>query len=135
GAIIAYIVTALRKGPDALKFTGRSIWVVLRDVISAALMGAAVTIVSSRLADTQFPVKVSVNDVWGAMTIGFVSYFAGNNLIDRLVRTVNKPPPSTPPEQSSSVPTTANPTPSTGATAVALESSGAQSSPGESVRT
>lgn len=52
--------------------------------LTAPLLGVAVTIVASRLADTQFPIKVSVNDVWGAMTIGFIAYFIGNKFIEKL---------------------------------------------------
>ena len=59
---------------------------IARNLFSAALLGAAITIVASRLADTQFPVKVSVNDVWGAMTVGFVAYFIGNKFIEKLVK-------------------------------------------------
>jgi hypothetical protein len=41
-----------------------------------------------KLADTQFSIKVSVNDVWGAMTIGFIAFFVGNKLIEQLASTV-----------------------------------------------
>jgi len=95
GGLLAYVVTALqpdkdidrlKKAQDADKSSARL--AIIRGVFAAPLMAAAVTIVSSRLADTQFPIKVSVNDVWGAMTIGFISFFLGNKLIEKLVGTV-----------------------------------------------
>lgn len=97
GAIIAYVVTALRPDKEIGKFREsgsklRATLVISRNLFSAALMGATITIVASRLADTQFPVKVSVNDFWGAVTIGFVSYFVGNKFIDKLVGTVPQTP-------------------------------------------
>jgi hypothetical protein len=49
-----------------------------------AILSAAFTIVSSRLSDSQFPIKVSVLDGWGAITIGFLSCFVGNKFIDSL---------------------------------------------------
>jgi hypothetical protein len=95
GGFLAYCVTALqpdkdidklKRAQDADKRSARL--AIVRGIFAAPLMGAAVTIVFSRLADTQFPIKVSVNDVWGAMTIGFISFFVGNKLIEKLVGTV-----------------------------------------------
>jgi uncharacterized membrane protein YhaH (DUF805 family) len=93
GAILAYVVVALQKQGDfqRLQTAGAgekltSVFVILRNIVSAALLGAAITIVSSRLADTQFPVKVSVNDVWGALAIGFVAFFVGNKFIEKLAK-------------------------------------------------
>ena len=62
-----------------------------RDGASAALLGAAMTIIASRLANTEFPIKVSVNDIWGAVTVGFVGYFTGNKIIDKLRQTATGP--------------------------------------------
>ncbi|HEY1902660.1 MAG TPA: hypothetical protein VGG56_09535 [Terracidiphilus sp.] len=61
---------------------------ILRDSIGVAILSSAFTVVTSRLSDSQFPVKVSVLDVWGAITIGFLSYFAGNKFIDSLRNTI-----------------------------------------------
>jgi hypothetical protein len=57
---------------------------ILRDTIGVAILASAFTIVTSRLSDSQFPIKISVLDVWGAITIGFLSYFVGNKFIDSL---------------------------------------------------
>jgi hypothetical protein len=57
---------------------------IARDVIGVAILSASFTIVSSRLSDSQFPIKISVLDVWGAITVGFLSYFIGNKFIDSL---------------------------------------------------
>jgi hypothetical protein len=105
GGLLAYLVVTVRSEDGALNHffemlkaeTGLSsmaklvskegivlMFKVLRDIIGVAIMSSAFTIVSSRLADTQFPIKISVLDVWGAITIGFLSYFAGNKFIDSL---------------------------------------------------
>lgn len=60
------------------------IFKIIRDMFGVAVLSAAFTIVSSRLSDSQFPIKVSVLDGWGAMTVGFLSYFVGSKLIDSL---------------------------------------------------
>jgi hypothetical protein len=95
GGLLAYSVTSLQPNNDIDKLKTAKAedkrsarLAIVRGTLAAPLMGAAVTIVASRLADTQFPIKVSVNDVWGAMTIGFIAFFAGNKLIEKLVGTV-----------------------------------------------
>jgi hypothetical protein len=95
GALLAYFVVlsgqAGGSNPNPSPDAGTSplarrkkiaIWI--RDGVSAALLGAAITIVASRLSNTEFPIKVSVNDIWGAVTVGFVGYFTGNKIIDKL---------------------------------------------------
>ncbi|ADV84742.1 hypothetical protein [Terriglobus saanensis] len=107
GAFIAYWVVALKPGQDwdafILVFEGpvtppgekpapplpaSKKWLaglsLVRNAFLAAVLGGVVTIVASRLSDTHFPVKVSVNDWWGALTIGFVAYFVGNKFINTL---------------------------------------------------
>jgi|GEM_PF-1822558 len=107
GAFIAYWVVALKPGQDWDAFivvledaeptTGPTSvppisnsrkWLaglsLVRNAFLAAVLGGVVTIVASRLSDTHFPVKVSVNDWWGALTIGFVAYFVGNKFINTL---------------------------------------------------
>lgn len=96
GGVIAYFVIVLRQGGEfgPLK-PGKNrskywipvlrLLVFFRNLFSAALLSGVVTIILSRISDTQFPIKVSVSDFWGALTIGFVAYFTGNKIIDKLV--------------------------------------------------
>ncbi len=53
-------------------------------VLGVAILCASFTIVSSRLSDTQLPVKITILDAWGAMTIGFVAFFIGQKFIASL---------------------------------------------------
>lgn len=99
GALLAYVVVSLQPGRDfdAWKsdlprgHKAKLLLVILRNAFGAGLMGAAVTIVASRLSETQFPIKVSVNDFWGALTIGFFAFFVGARFI--LAITDKLPPP------------------------------------------
>jgi hypothetical protein len=105
GGLLAYLVVTVRSadGPigdffslvtsdKGLTGMGKALsreglillFMILRDALGVAILSAAFTIVASRLSDTQFPIKISVLDVWGAMTIGFLSYFVGNKFIDSL---------------------------------------------------
>ena len=62
---------------------------ILRSASAAILVSVTVTVIASRLSTTSFPVKVSVDDFWGALTIGFVSYFIGGKFIDKLSDTLS----------------------------------------------
>lgn len=96
GGFIAYWVVNLREKRDwdafmdvisSVESNSKKVLAglsLLRNAVSAAVLGGVVTIVSSRLSDTHFPVKVSVSDFWGALTIGFVAYFIGNKFIESL---------------------------------------------------
>jgi hypothetical protein len=110
GGLLAYVLTALRQDGAFSKFTTftrgsiatnvRASLVVLRGLASAAPVSASVTILMVRISDTQFPIKVSVADFWGALTVGFIAFFIGDNLIERIVRlATGKPPPADPPEK------------------------------------
>lgn len=100
GALFAYLVVALQPGHDFDRWrsdlpTGdrvKVVGVLVRNAFSAGLLGSAVTIVASRLSDTQFPVKVSVSDFWGALTIGFVAYFVGSRFISTIASRLAVPP-------------------------------------------
>ena len=116
GGLLAYFVMGLREGgelrtlkreEDKKLRSAVSKWlVILRSLCSAALLSAVITVILSRISDTQFPVKVTVSDFWGALTVGFLAYFMGNKIIDRIVGTSAAQPPAggrpiTPPGNSS----------------------------------
>lgn len=55
------------------------------------LTSSLVTVVTSRVsAETLLPVKVSVNDMWGAITFGFIAYFLGGKFVQWLIDLRNK---------------------------------------------
>jgi hypothetical protein len=112
GGFLAYLVVSVR-GPDGpvneffamltaggmkesfVKAVSKDGFVacakILRDLFGTAILSAAFTIITSRLSEGQFPIKVSVLDGWGATTIGFLSYFAGTKFIDSLRNLVAGP--------------------------------------------
>ncbi len=84
GGIFAYLLLPqvrvhLRDSRSAVQMLGH-----IGGLARAGLFAIVVTILLSRLADTQFFVKVTVNDVWGAIAVGFVASVSGTNLINRL---------------------------------------------------
>jgi hypothetical protein len=95
GGLLAFLVTRFRSeevvpgqtaksGATVTKSRVKRTAVVLRSASAAVLVSVTVTVIASRLSTTSFPVKVSVEDFWGALTVGFVSYFVGGKFIDKL---------------------------------------------------
>ena len=93
GGLLAWIVMKVRnKDPQPPPTPGlsdfhhrlRRFMKTVQEILAAMLVSITVTIVASRLSTTTFPIKVSVDDFWGALTVGFVSYFVGGKFIDKL---------------------------------------------------
>jgi hypothetical protein len=53
--------------------------------IGAMLLGCIVTILLSRLAETEFPIRVNVSDLWGAIAIGFVGAYSGTSVLAKIL--------------------------------------------------
>jgi hypothetical protein len=60
-------------------------WSWLYSVAGACLLSAIVTILLARLSESQFLVKISVNDFWGAVVVGFIAQYAGVSILDKLI--------------------------------------------------
>lgn len=54
-------------------------------ILGAILLSAMVTILLSRISETQFVIRVTVNDFWGAVAIGFVANYAGTKILDKII--------------------------------------------------
>jgi Carboxypeptidase regulatory-like domain len=102
GGLIAFIIfpatrrTYLDMATDTPKATRSLVRASARFVFSLAivmLLSAIVTILLSRVAQTQFPIKVTVNDVWGAIAIGFVAAYLGTQWLDKLIKSGSGTPP------------------------------------------
>ncbi len=53
-------------------------------LIATSILSAAVTVISSRISNPSLPIRINVMDAWGAMTMGFLSYFLGAKFISSL---------------------------------------------------
>ena len=88
-------------------------------LVASAILSAAVTVISSRISNPSLPIRISVLDSWGAMTMGFLSYFIGAKFISSLTDWsggATTTPPSTP----ASAPLSASAPPVANAQAAAL---------------
>lgn len=63
---------------------GRKLAIDTGHLISAVLLSVIVTILLARLSETQFLIKISINDLWGAITVGFVVGASGIKILKTL---------------------------------------------------
>lgn len=87
GALGAYfVVPNVRsvKLPEARAYFPIGLILDCRGIASAALFSIIVTILLSRLSDTQFLIKVSVNDFWGAIAVGFMATATRKTILQKL---------------------------------------------------
>jgi len=54
-------------------------------MLGAVLLSAIVTILLARISETQFLIRVTVADLWGAVAIGFVANYLGAELIKKMI--------------------------------------------------
>jgi hypothetical protein len=83
----------------------KGIWVGL---LSAMLLSVIVTILLARLSETDFIIRTTVNDLWGAMAVGFIGAASGPTILQRFtnaLRSSRKAVPQ-PPKQQEQPPTT-----------------------------
>jgi len=108
GGILAYFLTSLKPDGDISMFvdqifnTGKKTFSIdslklalalMIKILGAALLSGVFAIVSARSSDIKFPITITILDGWGAMTIGFLAYFAGGKIIQVLTGWYNKPSP------------------------------------------
>ena len=98
GGLIAYFILpkARRKlmGAGRLKFEGfwHATWILVMrlpkevsGILGAMLLSSIITILLARISETQFLVRVTVSDFWGAIAIGFVANYAGSVILDKII--------------------------------------------------
>lgn len=77
GGLIAYfLLPNIRLHPQEIDLTG---------LVTAILLSSIVTILLARLSETQFLIRVTINDFWGAIAIGFIASAWGTSIIQRFI--------------------------------------------------
>jgi len=78
GGVMASTITLLQHGRHTIgHYIHKGFW--------AAMWSTLVAILISRTAEAQLPIKVTVTDVWGGITIGVIAYFLGARWLRRLI--------------------------------------------------
>jgi hypothetical protein len=146
GGLLGFLVMSFRNSTTLSEYAAKvqsaslkpppKFLIILRQAAGVILISVTVTVIASRLSTTSFPVRVSVQDFLGALTVGFVAYFVGGKFIDKLSETLapssgssgTLPNPAT-------VPAVVTAAPSTVATAAApIEDAGVPAVEGEQPR-
>jgi hypothetical protein len=69
----------------SLRARARRWWQEVGGVVGAAVLSMIVTILLARISETQFLIRVTVSDLWGAIAIGFVANYVGAGLLAKLI--------------------------------------------------
>jgi hypothetical protein len=109
GGILAYLVLPQARGKlikesekeQMLPLKSRWLKRIFREasgLFAAMLLSTVVTILLSRISDSQFLIRVTITDIWGAIVIGFVANYLGANFINKILEkssksNVSEPPP------------------------------------------
>lgn len=86
GGFFAYFLV-WRFDPKLYSGWGQRTWA---SAVSAMVLSILVTILLARLSDTQFVIRVTVNDFWGAMAVGFVGAAAGPSVLKKFTDYLEK---------------------------------------------
>lgn len=70
---------------DGFMAAGKKLWWYFYSLGGACLLSAIVTILLARLSESQFLVKISVTDFWGALVVGFVAQYLGKSVLDKII--------------------------------------------------
>lgn len=60
-------------------------------LVSSILLSIIVTILLARLSDSQFFIRVTVNDLWGAMAVGFIGAASGPAILQKFTKVLGGP--------------------------------------------
>ena len=86
GGVISFMLMPKMKLRDSWewhKWTVRSVLSSMWGAFGTALLSVIVTILLSRISNTEFFIQVSVNDLWGAVAVGFLSPLVAGSVIQR----------------------------------------------------
>ena len=64
----------------------RKVFREVMGIIGAGLLSAMVVILLARISETQFLIRVTVSDFWGAIAIGFVANYVGVEILDQIAK-------------------------------------------------
>jgi len=85
GGVLCFVLQALFGLVEVTGSLGAMFKTLFVGLGSATLLSGVVTVLISRLAKADFVLVVRVNDIWGAMTAGFVIQWFGYKILLHLI--------------------------------------------------
>jgi len=94
GGLLAYFLLPqgrkklVQTSSEEESLVGRIVTRIIKEVAGiagAVLLSTMITILLSRISETQFLIKVTITDVWGAIAIGFIANYLGAKALDKIL--------------------------------------------------
>lgn len=94
GGLVAYFIFPYRRREDDISKQGKPTGFigVTKNVVKGAagisgamLLSAITTILLARISETQFLVRVTIADFWGAIAIGFIANYVGVKVFEKIL--------------------------------------------------
>lgn len=92
GGLIFWVLATVREeqntangAPPGRLNTAKASGKKIAAMVGSILMSVIITILLSRISETQFFIKVTVSDLWGAIAVGFLANYGGWALLDKMV--------------------------------------------------
>jgi hypothetical protein len=89
GGLIAYMILPQTRRQRATRSTAYRAAAAVTGALGAMLLSAIVTILLARISESQFLIRVTVSDLWGAIAIGFVANYFGVGALNKIVGASN----------------------------------------------
>jgi len=95
GGLFAFVIRRPQVGTAAALITGPW-WLVagsrglrlvrlVSGMAGAVLLSIIITILLNRISESQFLVRVSISDFWGAIAVGFIASYSGSSILTRIL--------------------------------------------------
>jgi hypothetical protein len=107
GGLISFIILPQARTRLSAARGLRKGFSAIAGAVGAMLLSAVVTILLARVSESQFLIRVTVSDIWGAIAIGLLANYLGVEVINKIARVPSgeeTPPVGTPKEGKREVP-------------------------------
>jgi hypothetical protein len=88
GGLLGHIISRLYRTADPISIGSLKLSNVggfIGGALGSMMLAAIVTILLSRISESQFLVRININDFWGAIAVGFIASVSGISVLDRLI--------------------------------------------------
>ena len=86
GGLIAYIILPQARRRLSVSTGWYRYFLAVTGPFGAMLLSAMSAILLARISETQFLIRVTVSDLWGAIAIGFIANYLGAEFINKIVK-------------------------------------------------
>ena len=92
GGLIGYLILPRTRRQRAVRSKVHQWAAAVVEASGAMLLSAIITILLARISESQFLIRVTVSDLWGAIAIGFVANYFGVGVLNKIIGASNGGP-------------------------------------------